>query len=91
MQTPGEAIQDLCDDVAGLITAGMLNQGQGNSLTTTCEGALGQLGRGNTTAAIDRLKNAFINEVTAFINGGILSPEEGQALIVAAQAIIDVL
>ena len=80
----------LCHDVADLITAGVLNQGQANSLIVKCEAAFRALDRGNTTAAINQL-NAFINEVAAFINAGILSPAEGQALIDAAQAIIDVL
>ena len=76
--------------MADLITAGLLNQGQGNSLIVTCEAAFRQLDRDNTTAAINEL-NAFINQVTAFINVGTLLPVAGQALIDAAQAIIDVL
>jgi len=81
-------IEDLIDEVGDLVTAGVLNQGQGNALITKLNGAINKLNQGNTNAAINILQ-AFINQVSAFINTGILSSAEGQPLIDAAQAIID--
>ena len=85
---PAEATQDLIDEVGLLVTAGVLNQGQGNALITKLNGAINKLNQRNTNAAINILQ-AFINQVSAFINAGILSSAEGQPLIDTAQAIID--
>ena len=90
VQTPGEATEDLIGDVADLVTASVLNNGQGNALSAKLDAALQQLENGNTAAAINELQ-AFINQMNAFINAGTLSQSEGQPLIDAAQAIIDVL
>lgn len=41
---------------------------------------------GNTRAACNQLR-AFLNQVDAFINAGVLPPDKGQELIDAAQAV----
>ena len=44
--------------------------------------------KGNTTAAANQL-NAFINQVEAFVAAGILTAEEGDALIATAKTILE--
>jgi hypothetical protein len=65
----------------------VLNGGQGNSMTTKLEGAKDKLDEGNTEAGINRLR-AFINQVNSLRDEGILSHEEAQLLIDAANAAI---
>ena len=86
--TPQEQNELLIDEVEALVTTGVLNPGQGNALIAKLEAAIRKLNQGNVNAAINQLQ-AFINQVNAFINGGILSPEEGQPLIDAANNIIN--
>jgi hypothetical protein len=63
-----------------LVDDGSLNRGQGNSL-------IKQLNtHGNLRARINRL-GAFINHVNGLVNGGALTPEEGQILIDKAEAL----
>jgi hypothetical protein len=82
-----DLIQTIIDDVNKLVDERVLNQGQGNSLITKLEASIQQLDRGNITAAINQL-HAFINQVSAFIRKGILSREQGQPLIDAANEVI---
>ncbi len=70
-----EAIGDLIDD-------GVLNRGQGNSLLVKLNS------KGNERATLNSTE-ALIHHVNAFLNGGVLTPSEGQPLIDMAQAIID--
>lgn len=65
-----------------------LDQGQANSLIVKLNAATKNLNNGNTKAATNEL-NAFINEVGADIKSGKLSSNEGQALIDAANAVIN--
>ena len=81
-------IEDLTDAVGDLVTAGILNQGQGNSLISKLEAAREQLDKGNDIAAMNQLL-AFINQVQGFITSGVLTSAEGQPLIDAATAIVD--
>jgi hypothetical protein len=90
VQTPQEATQDLITEVQELVASGVLNQGQGNSLIVKLQNAINKMDQGNYNAAINIL-NAFINEVTALNNAGILSDEEADGLIAAAERIITVL
>jgi pullulanase len=85
---PQERIDYLISDVDALVASGVLNQGQGNSLTVKLEGAIRQLDQGKPKQAVNRL-NAFINEVESLIEEGVLTPEEGRPLIDAANSIID--
>jgi len=85
--TPQGAILNLVDEVDALVDGGALNNGQGKALIAKLKTALKQLDKGNANAAINVL-GAFLNQVGAFINAGILTPEEAQPLVEAAEAII---
>jgi len=76
----------LIEDVEALVAAGSLNAGQGNALIVKLETAIKNLDKGKADTALNNL-NAFVNQVMAFVKGGVLSPEEGQALIDVANAI----
>jgi len=80
-------IEDLIGDVEALRDAGILNDGQANSLIAKLEAALKKLEQGNTIPAVNIL-NAFINQVNDFVYEGVLPPEVGQALIDAANDLI---
>lgn len=67
-----------------------LHAGQENSLTAKLRAAQQSMARGNLTAASNQL-SAFINEVRALKLSGQLSASSADALIVQAQAIINVL
>jgi len=86
IQTPQEATQDVIDAVADL-AAGVLNAGQGNALASKLDGVIKQLNKGKTKTALNQL-GAFINHVNSLIDEGVLSLEEGQPLLSAANAII---
>jgi hypothetical protein len=88
VQTPKEAIQDIIANVQELVDAGDLNQGQGNALIAKLEAAVKSIDKGNITPALNQLQ-AFINQINAFINSGQLTPSVGQALIDAANAVIN--
>ncbi|MFC2085166.1 T9SS type A sorting domain-containing protein, partial [Bacteroidota bacterium] len=79
---------NIIDYIQNLVTLGILNKGQGNSLIVKMEASNKHISKGNSTPAINLLE-AFINQVNAFINTGILSLEQGQELIDAAEDIID--
>jgi hypothetical protein len=88
--TPQEATQNLIDDVQDLVTAGVLNQGQGNALKVKLQTAIQKMNQENYNAAINNL-NAFINQVNAFRSAGILTQAQADALITPANRIIAVL
>jgi len=85
--TPREGTEGLIVQVHSLIARGALSQGRGNALIAKLDGAIKQLEKGKTKTAVNELQ-AFINQVNAMINSGVLSPAEGQPLIDAANAII---
>ena len=89
-KTPQDQINGLIQQVEALVTAGTLNNGQGNALISKLVGAIAKIEQGNLNAAVNKLQ-AFINQVQGFINAGTLTPEQGQALIDAAEAVIVVL
>src|SRR5215813_742557 len=78
--SPEEVIEQLINKVQGLVSAGTLNHGEGNSLLVKLEAAQASIGRGNTNAAFNQL-GAFINEVEALVHSGRLSSDMGQMLI----------
>lgn len=86
-ERPETRLANLIDDIAGLVADGELNRGQGNALTVKLQGAINALERGQPHVAANQL-NAFINQVSAFIRGGVLSEELGQPLIDAAKDIL---
>ena len=83
---PQEMIRSLIDEVAALRDAGILNNGQANSLIVKLENAIKNLDKGKAKTTLNNL-NAFMNEVQSLIDEGVLTPEEGQSLIAAAEAI----
>ncbi|HEY2976233.1 MAG TPA: FG-GAP repeat protein [Pyrinomonadaceae bacterium] len=78
----------LADQVEALVAEGILNGGQGNSLLAKLHAALRQVDRGNTAAAINQLQ-AFIHEVQALIESGVLPAAEGEPLIEAAEQLLE--
>ena len=86
---PQGAIQSLIEEVEGLIDDGTLKLGQGKSLVGKLELALYMLEWGNTKKAITMLE-AFIHEVRAFKNAGILEPGQADEMIRVAEAAIAV-
>jgi hypothetical protein len=85
--TAQEAVE-LLMDVEALLEAGTLTQDQADGLIDKLEAAIASLDRDHTRPACNQLQS-FINQVNAFILANILSPEEGQALIDAAEDIQD--
>jgi len=85
-----DEIEALAAAVQSLVSDGALLPAGGRSLFATLNTALSALERGYRDAARDGLR-AFINQVGALVRAGRLSAAEGQALVGAAQAIIDLL
>jgi hypothetical protein len=83
---PQEMIRSLIDEVESLRAAGILNGGQANSLIAKLENAIINLDKGKAKTALNNLK-AFMNEVESLIDERVLTQEEGQSLIAAAEAI----
>jgi 6-phosphogluconolactonase len=84
--TVPQQITQVITQVQSLVTNGVLSSGQGAGLITKLNGVLAKFNSGQARAACNQF-NAFINQVNAFINSGALSPEQGQALITAANTI----
>jgi pullulanase/glycogen debranching enzyme len=84
---PQEMLRSLIEEIEALVDAGSLNKGQGNALIVKLNQAINRLNRPKPETALNNL-NAFKNEVMAFVNGGVLTPAEGQSLLDAADAII---
>jgi CSLREA domain-containing protein len=84
--TPSGKIQAAIENVAGLVSGGVLNDGQGRALSDVLQASMELLRRGNRTAACDQL-NAFTNQVDALAKSGILSPQQRQELILAVSGI----
>jgi len=82
------ATENTISDVEALVDDGVLNNGNGNALTSKLDNAISKLDNGQTNAAINKL-NSFINQVNAFVNSGKLTSQQGQDLIDAVQTIID--
>jgi hypothetical protein len=78
--SPEEAIEQLEAKVQDLVSAGILNHGEGNSLLVKLEAAEASIERGNTNSAFNQL-GAFINEVEALVRSGRLTSDMGQMLI----------
>ena len=85
-----EEVEDLIGDVEDLVEEGDLeiNNGQLNAILGKLETAVDKIESENINAAVGAL-NAFINQINAFINAGSITPQDAQALIVAAQNIIN--
>jgi len=83
-------IHELINDVQKLLEDGTLNDGQANALISKLENVLAKLEKGNKSAAANQL-GAFVNQVEDFVYYGILTTEQGNALIQSANLLIGVL
>jgi hypothetical protein len=87
-ELPQEAIHDIVAEVEALVEGGTLGSGQGNALMAKLDAAARSIDKGNVTPAINQLE-AFINQMDAFIGAALVTPGEGQALVDAANGVID--
>ena len=83
VQTPQQALTSIGAAVQALKT---LNAGQKNSLVAKLNAAGASIGRGDTTAANNQL-NAFLNELQAEVNAGLISNDDMTALRNAIHAV----
>ena len=90
LMTTEAQIYELLDDVQKFVDDGTLNGGQANALTSKLENVLAKLAKGNSNAAANQL-GAFINQVEDFVADGILTAEQGDALINAATFLVNAL
>ena len=74
------------DDVRNLVTENLLSQGQADGLMNKLTAAIQSLNGAGANAACNQLR-AFVNQVNAFINAGMLSEGTGQALIDTAESV----
>lgn len=103
--SPEEQIVILIIQIDDLVDSGILTGGQGNALSAKLKAALikldqsnalnanfdavlKNLGQGKPNVAVNIL-NAFINQVLSLIDDGVLTFDEGEVLINAADFIID--
>jgi hypothetical protein len=86
--SPEEQIVILTIQIDDLVDSGILTGGQGNALNVKLYAAFKKLDQGKPDVAVNLL-NAFINQVLSFIDDGVLTLDEGEALINAANSIID--
>jgi pullulanase-type alpha-1,6-glucosidase len=84
--SPQEMMRSLIAEIEALADGGSLNQGQADSLIAKLNTAIQNLDSGLANTALNNL-DAFSNEVQALVAAGVLTPEEGQSLIAAAEAI----
>lgn len=87
VSTVAGTIGGLIEEIEGLIDDGTLKRGQGKSLIGKLELALYMLEWGNTKKAVTMLE-AFVHEVEAFRNAGILDEPLADDLIARARAAI---
>jgi polar amino acid transport system substrate-binding protein len=73
--------------IARLVTNGVLNDGQGRALAVKLEGALDKLSVGEHEAVMNNVA-AFINQVAALRNAGILSEGQSASLLMIAQDVV---
>ncbi len=83
-----ERVVLLMAEVKALVDTGVLKRGRGKSLISKLKKAIRKVDRGKTEAAVNKL-DAFSWKVQSLMRKRILSPEQGQPLIAAANAIID--
>ena len=84
-----EAVDEfISSEVEVLVADGILNKGQGNALLSVLSNVKRQLDKGNMKTAIIALQT-FVNQVEAFVKGGILTLEDSQVMIDAASTLIE--
>lgn len=77
---PDELTNSLIGDIQNLVNAGILNQGQGNSLIVKLQHALVHLAKDNPRNACNLIR-AFSNQVNSLVEESVLSPEDGGPLL----------
>jgi hypothetical protein len=79
--TPAQAIPNVIATINGLNAAGVLNNGQANSLIVKLNHAITSLtSKPDQPTACNQLQ-AFVNEVNAYVKAGILTPAEADLLL----------
>src|SRR5690606_23674004 len=81
IRSAAQQASDLQDQIGALADAGVLNSGQANSLKAKLKL------KGNPNGDAGKI-GAFINHVNAFLNSGILSPQQAGDLLSAANALL---
>jgi len=89
--SPQVAIGSVVDDVEKLLALDVLNDGLAVALTTKLELARKILDTKPIVRTAVNVLQSFINQVYSLVDEGVLTYEQGQALIADAQAIIDAL
>lgn len=84
---PQHHIPAIRRQVEGLVSSGALHRRQADKLTQKLDTAIDKLGNGRVGSAIDRLKS-FLQRVRRYVARGILTPEQGERLIDAAESAI---
>ena len=82
------AIYKVMEDVEDLADTGSINQGQSTSLLSKLNNAVDKIEADKINAA-KSLLNAFINQINALINSGVISSTVGQELIADVRSIIN--
>jgi DNA/RNA endonuclease G (NUC1) len=85
--SPAQGVQSAMSVVNGLVDAGKLNAGNGNSLTQKLDAALKQIDAGKNTPAVNQL-NAMLNEVDALVKTGRLAATDADAMRAIVQRVI---
>jgi choice-of-anchor C domain-containing protein len=83
-----EQVGLLINQVNALVSAGTLNDGEGNALSVKLSAAIDSFNGGNTTAGVNQL-NAFVNQATALVRSKRLGESTGDALVGEANGIIN--
>jgi hypothetical protein len=83
--TPMAQVEAMEAAVAGLVLSGSLDEGNANALLASLNNVSKSIVKEKPN--IPNLLDAFVNKVQGFINGGILTQDEGRPLIDAAQAL----
>ena len=79
--TPAQAIPNVISTIEGLEAAGVLNQGQANSLIVKLSHAIDSLNtKPDQPTACNQLQ-AFVNEVNAYVQGGKLTQAQADSLL----------
>ena len=86
--TPAQQYLNLTNMVENLRTSGTITNPQANKLQKNLESSERQFNKGNLTQAENDLM-MFINQLNNYVNSGILTTEEAQPLIDAAQILLD--
>src|SRR5438034_5760981 len=85
---PAQRIALLEHHLTRLATNGVLNEGQGNALMVKLQTAVEKLAGDETEPAMNKL-GAFINQIEAFRDGGILSDGRSASLLEIARDVVN--